>query len=379
MLSFRNNEKLNDTQIKFITNISNEVYEHTHHINDYYKQMKLSKSQDAIKQIKNEYFVNFVKKYFAQQGDHNAWYIKPHMIFNDSLVNILKFNDKDEYLTFIKRIKECYNQKLINKEHYISLLSYLLYCNTYYIVDYLNEKTISWNTSRSQSDWLYTVRNFATELIITFRRDIVEQFYKDRSITDFVNSCIYCGLKNCYTKIDVKELKKNNNYYELYRTEIQDALTYENYKDIINNIILDLIPLLMQRKQEVFSAEQIIELIKLGIYCHAFKSVYIKHTIDGRIFYKKGLLAVDSPVECYKNILSSPKAIEQIDKEFNITKLINKYWDIVTYHKFIYDKTNDWKKNGIPFGSFNLFREKVKTLDNNSKLQDDKRMQYKHS
>lgn len=44
----------------------------------------------------------------------------------------------------------------------------------------------------------------------------------------------------------------------------------------------------------------------------------------------------------------------------------------------MYDKKNDIEKN-IPFGSFELLKEKVKHLENNSKLPKDKSTTYEHS
>lgn len=331
MLSFQNKESLNNTQITFIKHISNKVYNVIDNMNNYYKKMKLSNSSNKINGIKDKYFDEFVSKYFKpltyKQGWYTVsngsfefdekqqlkyldnWHIGPKDIFEAQLVYKLRFDDK----TFIKRITECYEKKLINKEHYISLLSYLLYCNTYHIVDYLNNKILhnSHSFVNNQDILTEVTANFATQLIETFESDIIAQFYKNRSITDFVNSCIdnvaYIGA---------------------------DKDNYASYKAIMKSIIDKLIPLLMPNNAEVFNmekklaivVEQIIEPIKLGIYCHAFQLIYKQDNNSLKCtLCEKGLRNVNSPTNCYKTILSSPQTIAQIDKEFNITQAIDKY------------------------------------------------------
>ena len=184
LTSFQNNEPLNNRQIDFIKRIANEI---TYNVNannwrnlitgqhrgfprvppplPRIGQVNIDNNMIVQNQVNT---TNLSNRNILSYLEKTSWLICLDGIPNNNNDNDIdpdddydaylvqannEYNEQvNTYITFISRIKECYNEYCINKDEYISLLNWLLYCNVHVFFNTVRQRLlVTWMSENHQT------------------------------------------------------------------------------------------------------------------------------------------------------------------------------------------------------------------------------------
>ena len=342
LTSFQNNEPLNNRQIDFIKRIANEI---TYNVNannwrnlitgqhrgfprvppplPRIGQVNIDNNMIVQNQVNT---TNLSNRNILSYLEKTSWLICLDGIPNNNNDNDIdpdddydaylvqannEYNEQvNTYITFISRIKECYNEYCINKDEYISLLNWLLYCNVH----------VFFNTVRQR-------------LLVTWMSEN-HQTFNNR----FAN---YLLVKTEYDKKEMSLIE----LYKKYADGLVDEIEYTSTLRVINKIIDDLISIYIDSsKLKQITPVDLMNNIKYKILKYIIQGIY------DNAYYKDENGNEQQPKEYYK-ILNSQTAIDKIDTDFNITRKIlclseyqeykENYNQFINYYHGLYMKSKN--------------------------------------
>lgn len=210
LLSFKNDEILNDSQMEFIKKLCND-------------SIKNFDSENCSQIVHNNSTTCSYYKHnpnISECGTYCATIMFPTIGVIDTLLYnkihekiVTNQNITDMYHNLLNKIKQCYTENIIAKESYILLLQNLLYYNTNDIFCKLGSNTSKIN-AQDFNDYLYSL------FIDTFETMEQEEFENN------IDNKFYCG--------NISELQNSYKLYKLIMDKIIDdliiVLVYDNYK-----------------------------------------------------------------------------------------------------------------------------------------------------